>query len=250
MPAPTTQSIAVENPLSPVAVVVAWSMRSQSVAPPAAPAAPAVRPVRTDAPMVRISSATLASSTTTSPVAAAAPTAMARPHARSRTTSTPSTTSSVTAQYTSASVRSTAAPPNNAPPQERSAPAHAPARDVDEPHDRPQHRRQPERVLPERHRVERDRGQQAHCPERGPSRRRAAAPGERACGQRAEHAAEHREHEQRAIAAQLVQRIRRVQHRQRGDLQPRAVDVGGEPQGVQLAGRVARGRPVADIGIE
>ena len=109
-------------------------------------------------------------------------------HSRTRQATPPHT-----ARYTRASVRIVAAAPNSAPPTKPRHAARAVVDDATNQHDAPEHAREPERVLPEVERVDRDRRGQPDRPERGqplpPPRRRASARAASA----PEHATEHRQ---------------------------------------------------------
>ena len=143
-----------------------------------------------------------------------------------------------------------AAAPNSAPATSAARQAVLVVEEAQEPDHAPEHQGQAERVLPEVEGVDRDRAQQAHDPERAPPGAAAEPPGERPGGERAEDRPEHRQQEHAAVAAELEQRVRGVDHRQRGDVDPLAVDLERVVDRVEVALRVGRRGPVPDLGHE
>ena len=103
-------------------------------------------------------------------------------------------------------------------------------------------------MLPEVEGVDRERAQQAHRPEREPTRTAPELPGEGARRERAHDRAEHREQEHRAVAAQLEQRVCGVDHRKGRDVDPLPVDLERVEDRVDVALGIRRRGPVADLG--
>ena len=122
--------------------------------------------------------------------------------------------------------------------------------EAEEPDHAPEHQGEAERVLPEVEGVDRDRAQQPHDPERAPPGAAAEAAGQRPRGERAEDRPEHRQQEHGPVATQLEQRVRGVEHRQRGDVDPLAVDLERVEDRVEVTLRVGRRGPVPDLGHE
>ena len=124
-----------------------------------------------------------------------------------------------------------------------------PLQDARQEGDGPEDERGTRRVLPEVEGVHDDGRRQADGPERdpsGPIRGRRPA-GDRTRCERGTDPAQHREQQGHPVAAQRVQRTRRLQHREGRDLDPVAGHLAHVTDRVQVPGRVRSSRPVAEV---